>query len=234
MTNISKILAVFVTVVSLAFMGAVFVGSAGGMNFETETKHQTLSSIRFESKYDEATGKTLWSAQTISARRDPNNATAKFEVADVGKDEANLPKLVVDAQKRVETDHRNKSKQLDADIKAVTFKIKKTKDTVKVDMLAMERRLTELKTQLEKRRTFKKTQQARVAKLQLDAISDREKALRRSDDVERIRDQIDEIDGEIYRLAEQQKKLVVYIDAMKGTIERLENRLKKIETRQGQ
>lgn len=227
MTNISKCLTVFVAVVSLAFMGTVFVSSAGGPNFESEVGDATLESVRWDKKYDDVSGKMLWSAQTRTKRVDPNNPTAPWKEREIGKDEKNLPQLLLKAHQFVQQDQSRRLQGLQKAIDNRTAQIKAAKAAKVVDVAALDKRMADLKADLKKREAALAARQAEVAKKQLAAIKDRERSVRRRDDVNRIRNQIDEISGEIYRLQKQRERLIVEIDSIQGTIERLQDRTRQ-------
>ncbi|MFQ5733948.1 MAG: hypothetical protein ACE5KM_18580 [Planctomycetaceae bacterium] len=232
MTNISKCLTVFVTVASLAFLGVVSASSVGGINFESETSDDTLSSIRWEKKFDDAKGKFVWTAQTRAKRGDPDNSAAKFKEKDIGKDEANLPQLILKAQRTVRDDQKQRMRSLKQRIALRNQQLKDAKIRIDADIVAMDNRLKGLRDELKKRRETRTARQKDVEKLQLAALKERQKANRRRDDVARIRNQIDELNGEIYRLNQQRNKLVVQIDSMKGTVERLMRRSRQLKAGQ--
>lgn len=128
-TLMSKVLAVFVTIASVAFMAVVMANvSAGGPNWPAKAKE--LDELAFE----RANPQAPW---TVKRRTDG---------ADMGGGPI-LPAAIVAAQKKLIDGERTQHTDLDQKISILKSKITEAKALIEVDLAAMQRRQADLEKQ---------------------------------------------------------------------------------------
>ncbi len=128
-TFISKILAVFVTIASVAFMAVVIANvSAGGPNWQARSKE--LSDVAFERANPQA----------------PWTAKSRIDGSDLGGGPI-LPAAIVSAQKKLIDAERTKHTTLDQEIARRKSTIAEAKALIDADLDAMKRREADLDKQ---------------------------------------------------------------------------------------
>ncbi len=128
-TLISKILAVFVTIASVAFMAVVMANvSAGGPNWQK--KANELSEVAF----DRANPQAAWTAKR------------RTDGADLGGG-AILPLAIVNSQKKLLEEERAAQTTLDQDIARNKSRIAEAKALIDADLDALKRREADLDKQ---------------------------------------------------------------------------------------
>ncbi|GAB4142722.1 MAG: hypothetical protein Tsb009_13240 [Planctomycetaceae bacterium] len=235
MTNISKCLVVLAAVASLAFLGVVSVSSVGGPNFEAQFEDPTLSGIAFSEKMDEETGKVTYSAQTRRKRpSDPNNPNSEYVEKKIETDSKVLPRVLIKAREFVAQEQKLREEELDLAINGgqknnrpvigLKKKIENAKKLIAMDIQAMEKRLTDLKTQFEAAYKTLEGLNAQAVTAATDTLSKRREAKRRRQEIERLRNQVEDLKADQFRLLEQKRKLEVLLVRLVGINERLERR----------
>ena len=128
-TLISKILAVFVTIASVAFMAVVMANvSAGGPNWTAKSKE--LAEVSFE----RANPQAPWTAK----RRTDNSDMGSGPI---------LPAAIVSVQKKLLDEERTKQADLDAKIAQRKSAITESRALIDADLAAMKRREADLDKQ---------------------------------------------------------------------------------------
>ena len=128
-TLISKILAVFVTIASVAFMAVVMANvSAGGPNWTAKSKE--LAEVSFE----RANPQAPWTAK----RRTDNSDMGSGSI---------LPAAIVSVQKKLLDEERTKQADLDAKIAQRKSAITESRALIDADLDAMKRREADLDKQ---------------------------------------------------------------------------------------
>ena len=244
MTKFSKILAVLATVASVAFLGVVSVVALGGPNYEAEISDPLLSSLTFERKTDDETGKDKWTAQTRLQRpTDPKNPKGDFKIKEVPANEKVLADVVVKAHQFVRNEQiatirgtqdqngRKITKGLDDRIDDRKKQIAEAIRLFEIDQEAMKNRIAGLATQLEQLRATLLARNGEIVTLRQEEYQERQKAQRRRDDIRRLSNQFGELQADRLRLITQEQELVDLIDKIKGTITRLERRNRQLRQR---
>jgi hypothetical protein len=121
MTKFSKIMAVFVTFASIAFMGFAVASFQGGPNWAAERDKLTDFSFERPSK------DSPWSVKS----------RVNDEQAGSGK---TLPEAIVAAQKKKIADQQAALQKLDQDKARAAERLKQTKDLIELDKVALQKR----------------------------------------------------------------------------------------------
>lgn len=208
MTTISKCLTVFALVACLAFLGVVSVSSMGGPNFEAHKSDPSLSGVFFTVTVNEETGVVTHSAETRrKLPTDPQNPNSDLAPKSIEKDSKVLGRVIIKARQYVKQDQQEREKAIDEQIVKRTAQIKEAKELLTIDKKAMDDRMASLDQLL-------KTTQKSLVDLEEAAVQSRTKTLakereaaRRKQEIDRLRNQVEELIADQYRLSEQLGKL---------------------------
>lgn len=233
MTTISKCLTVFALVASLAFLGVVSVASIGGPSYEGHLTDPSLSSIDFETTMNEETGELTYSAATRrKVPTNPDDPNSELAVKSIAKDSKVLADVVVKARQFVARQQQQKEEALTQKITRRQQQIDEAKRLLAVDKKALEARLASLDTLL-------KTTQKTLEGLEQQAVDTRTKVLakereaaRRKQEIDRLRNQVEELIADQFRLQQQVVKLENILVRLREINSRLERR-KQVLIQQG-
>ena len=209
-TMISKILAVFVTIASVAFMAVIIANvSAGGPNWTAKSKE--LSEVAFE----RANPQAPWTAKKRSDGSDMGGGPI-------------LPAAIVSAQKKLIETERTEQTALDQKIAQRTSALSEAKALIDVDLDAMKRReadldkqfadLLEQMNQLSQNYTMeskKQTDDLAVLKL-------------RAQEFILIKNQLEELKAQREVATEELARLKALVYQAKANLERAQSRLETL------
>lgn len=231
MTNVSKCLAVFAAVASLAFFAVVSLSAVGGPNYEGDLDDPVFSDYAFTRNVDDATGKVTWKAESRLKRGDPGNPNAEFQTKAIGQDEKVLAGLLIKALRDKKQQQSEQLTQLDDQINALKTRIADAKKDEATDRQALESRIQGLNTRIEQARKQLLDLRDATNKKTLEDVKKRNEAERRSQDIKRIRNQIEIVVADRERLVQQKRKLEVLLEEMEGTVRRLRERNRLLKGR---
>jgi len=229
MTNVSKCLVVFFVVASLGFLAAVSISAVGGPNYEGELDDPEFSQFTFEKSIDEATGEVTWTAVTDKEMYSvPGDPRSEFGRQTAAENTKVLPAAMIKALEMTQGYQRVRIDELDSRIESLTTKVAEAKQANGADLKALQARLDGLIEELERKNKELAAVQADIADTKLKDLKKREEAKRRRDDIERLKNQIDILEADKVRLDEQQRKLVVLLKQLDGTVRRLRDRNRQL------
>lgn len=208
MTKYSKILSVFVTFASLAFMGFAAVNAVGGPNWQAEAARET--DYIFENSGGE---NPTWS---VRWRRDSEGAKLKTTPS--------LAAAVVAAREHAIQQQRDELEQIETRIPKVEADIKLFSTVIAVDLQAMKKREDGLAQQITVLNQRANQLAAEAVAKAGEAQQIRAEAELRRADVFRLREQLDEIQTEQFQVEEQKRRLDDLLIRANGVLQRLEQR----------
>ena len=216
MRKFGKVLAVFVTFVSLAFMGFAAVTTAGGTNWYRE-RDKLVSDFQFT---EPAEGSPNWSVKA----RDPND--------DWQKSSKVLADLVISARQHMNEQAVAEIDAIQEEIGDETGGLVHRKNEAirlqKIDLEGIKKREQELEEEIDTlAQEIDKTSQDGIQKA-LDAQKVRDEAARRREDVFRLKNQLEEIQADKFQLEEQKKRLQDLLERLNGNLERSQKRNKQL------
>ena len=210
-TIISKSLAVFTSVASVAFLGFVGAMAVGGPNWKAES--DTLTGFVFEKGGDSVSS---WS---VKARRPGNTFSAS---------NALLPEAIVKARTDLKQQQLNDLKDVSDEIPLRQAQLNESLELVEIDEAAIQKCIDRLKGEL-------KALNKEIDKVSLEGIETSQQAqaikaelYRRREEVFRLKNQFEEILVDIFQAKEQQKRLRDEKIQVEGNIELLARREKQL------
>jgi chromosome segregation ATPase len=209
MTKYAKILAVFVSFASMAFLGVTAATLVGGPHWEGEAEAEDLRPFVF-SKSDGAT--VTWSVKT---RRGEDS---------VSSNKSSLAAAVVDARKRLDTDQRGEIENLDKQLAATEIKLQEAVALIAADIRAMQAHEASLSAELKLRREEIEELANEGIEISQQSRAKRMLAGERRADVFRLQNQLDEIRTDRFRAEAQSRKLQDSLVRLQGYLKRAERR----------
>lgn len=220
MQRFSKILAVFVAVSALAFMGFAAANLAGGPNWNAERK-----AVSDDYVFEYTEGETpTWAVKT----RRKSSETQEIET--VASSLKSLPAAVIAAQKHRAEYEKNEVKRLADLIPPVQTRLEQTKTLIDADLAALKKHGEDLSAALEQ-------MNEQIDKVSMDGVATahetqtkRSEADRRREDVFRLKSQLDEIQTDKFQILEQLRQLGDQLVRLNGVLDRLERRKAQLES----
>lgn len=209
-TKISKILTVFLTVASVAFMAVIIANvKAGGPNWQA--KARDLPEVAFE----RAGPESPWTAK----RRTDNSDMGGGPI---------LPDAIVKAQKKLIDAERAEQTALDAKIAAIKSKTATSTAQIAVDLDSMKRRQADLETQynaVKKQLEQLSEDYTTEAKKQID---DLDVLKLRKEEYIRLKNQLEELRAQREVAADELDRLRALLYQAKANLERAQKRQKTL------
>lgn len=217
LTNFSKILAVATAIVSLSALGAVLVVAAGGPNWQAEAN--SLKDYEFTRNEGET---PTWTAKTRRPRpQQGGGAPAQVTVA---TNVPTLPEAIAKSYEQTIKERNDEKAQLDRDIPLFQARIKEASELIQKDLAALKKKEELLIAERD-------AQAAAIDKLGKDNIarSQEIKTVRgelnkRRDDAFRLKNELDALRADRFRMIEQQRQLQDLLVRMNGSNDRLARR----------
>ena len=206
-------MAVFIAVASLLFLGIAVVSTAAGPNWAGDMEQ--LPEFTFTKTVAE-TG-TTWGVKSRSDK--------EFSKTGI------LPEMVVAAREKLKKDQKEKTDLLDLQIGMVKKHLAGAKQLIEVDLKAIDKRITQLATDLADvheqilAKTSAGTKLAEeISQVQADTETRREEVIR-------LQANLEEIQADKFRAREQQKRLIDLLARVTGNIDRVERRNQQLRKR---
>lgn len=211
MTRISKVLAVFVAVASLAFVGFAMATTFGGPNWRVVMQAEEFKGYRITQSPD-----GMWSA----TRGSDEGQVASSKV---------LPEVLSKVMDEVQQQRQERIQQVQGRIQPLEQKIADLDAFQYVD----EEALKKYEDDLRKRLADTRQQEAETASRVIAATSDAQKLenqiAARREDILRLIQEVEELRADQFRLREIRAQLNDLLNQLDGNIERAEHRQKLLQ-----
>ena len=222
MTTISKVLAVFVSVASIAFMAFALAQRTGGPNWEAEAREDDLQAAYMFQKIEGET--TSWD---VTRRFDDGQGDDTLPRAVM------LPLAVMKAREDLLASQNKRISDIQEELQRVSARKVILETTIQDDLDALkatQEKLVTVAQGLDK--------QIEAASKQLTSLSEeseeiRQEARKRGEDVIRLRNQLAEIETDIFRLGQLRTKLTDRLVRIKITNRSLSQRNRSLSRPQG-
>jgi chromosome segregation ATPase len=218
-TALGKTFVVFVTVVSLIFLGFAAITTIAGPNFQAEHV-KAMPDYIFESAPGE---EVTWA---VKNRRRMGDKQAGETIKTGAK---SLAEVVLAARRFHSTYQKNYLDELTQTKASLSQQLEDAKRFITKDLEALQRREEELNQETERlRQQLKMVSDDYIAKAQQAQSISRDAAKRR-EDVARLTNQLAELRTDHYRVVEQQRKLRNVLVQLEGRVVRGEQRRESLQ-----
>ncbi|MBW3540319.1 MAG: hypothetical protein KY476_08615 [Planctomycetes bacterium] len=228
LTKIGKVLVVLVTVLCVAFAGFAMIVTAGGPNWQARA--DALEEYRFEQTEGDS---PQWTA-VFRLRGEGAGET-------VGSPSPVLAQKIADALdhklRRQQDELQQLALQIDGDpqrgIPSLAARAQEAQQLIQTDIQALQQYETQLRTQIAAvNQAIDQASKQFVQKSQ-EATDKASLAAERREDLYRLRNQLAELEADLFRTLEQQSKIRDLLNRMYGTIARLKGRADQLKARGG-
>lgn len=217
MTTFSKVLAVTAAALSLAFLGFAFTVLMGGPNWQAKARE--LSDYTFQ--------RSDGDPPTWSVTRGASGET-------VHTGATSLAEAVVRARQDLQRRQRQRIRELDEQIAARETRLEQERKLIAANREALDRRAEQLLAELE-------ALEAQIDQVASQALARSGEAQelqadvrRRREEVFRLRNLVEGLEADRYRIEQQAEKLHDLMIRLKGTVQRLQRRKRQLEEQLGQ
>jgi hypothetical protein len=216
MTKFSKVLAIFVTVASLAFLGFAAAVFVGGPNWDAE--RQRLSD-RYVFEYSGGDSPT-WTAKDRDGKKTIKTSPVLAEVVIACRDD------MVKKQQAVNDELRDRAPKL-------SERLEQGRKAIQEDRQALEHRAQMLIAEIkEANKSIDETINKGIGETNT-AIATRDEVTLRMKDAFRLQAELDQIRTEQYGIDEQKRKLQDILHRLDGVLYRLERREQQLKKQSG-
>lgn len=218
MTTVSKVLAVLVVTMSLAFFGFVSAMLVGGPNWEKERRSDVL----------------LDEGYTIEATEgEVVTWTAKVAGQSVGGASPVEPKAIVAARKDLKSKQETRIADLKRETEALQTALDALRALIAKDRRAIENRSHTLEYLLEQQAEANLALAEEIEQVSTDGLATQKTLKARRNDVNRLQQQIRELRAETAKIVDHEKLLESRLTILLGEIERLSDRRDQLREQLG-
>lgn len=234
MTTFSKCLAVLALVASLAFLGIVSVSAVGGPNFEAQLDDPEFSAYVFN-KEEDSEGKVTYSVETKKKRlQDPNNPASAFEIQKVSSGNAKvLPQVMIDTLNAEMRHQQARIALLDKRLANLKQTLAAVKAATAADYKAVQARISALNDAIAAEAKKLSDLNKKVATTQDETRKKAVEAVRRLQEIKRLKNQVEILKADKVRLDQQQTKLEILIKQMQGEVNAAKERNEQLKKQIG-
>ena len=235
MTTVSKCLVVFAVAASLAFLGFASAVLQGGPNYESQLKDPMLNGYVFETTKNKD-GKITY---TVTTRRPQADAEGKLVEKVLEKGSPVLTKVIIAARNHLKSQQEDELQRIRREvdgyeekgrkIPGLQEKINRAIQEIDEDKEAFQKRAALLVADLQRIQKaisdVTETAQNETAKAEQLQIT----ATRRREDVYRLKNQLEEIETDIFRADKQRENLQDLLIRVQSKVQRLQRRNKQLK-----
>lgn len=206
LTKLSKILVVFVTFASIAFLGVAVAITNSGPNWATEA--QALPGYEF----------------TYTGGEKPSWSVKPRQGDDPAKTSRTHPGVIAAAYADAADKAKKEAEKIEPQIKPLEVQIQKTTQQIQEDLYGLEARKDQLVKQLDDIHKQVGAIKQDTTRANEDTLKIRAQAEQRSSDVYRLIRNYQAIEADYYQLLQQKRRLLDMLFQMQGLRDRLQER----------
>lgn len=213
MLKISKILAVFIAVGSLAFVGLAVATTFGGPDWNAELSKPYFAGYKVSQSAGE---NPTWSA----TRADGKQVAANIKA---------LPAIIVKVLADARQEYAAEITRLNEREAALTPRIALLQAAMAKDKIALEQHEAELRSRLEQLRQQTSSVAGQAASAAAEAQKLENTIASRRDDIFRLRQQLEELRADMFQLNQMRVELDNQLTQVRGDLQRAEERAAQLQ-----
>jgi len=199
MTKLSKVLAVLIAALSLAFMAFAGAAFVGGPNWVAESEAEDLNPFRFDKEINAQDGKVTWSVTAVVGSPDETKAPIKKSAV--------LADTIIAARKKLSTDQDAAIAKLTEQMPGEQSKLDRVRLVLGHDVRALKAFTDNLKKDVAQQWELAEDQSKQIVSASQETQAKQIEAGNRREDIVRLKTQLDVLRADLYQAEKHQVTL---------------------------